>query len=174
MDDDDDASISNDGDGGTVPRSPFHINSRWTIPTTGQEFVDVLVWLPSGATSSNVSCTVSEDGNRACFSVQWPVQLCDVDFLRRVACTSDNTITEFHPFVSGLTLAMKERKKTVDDDINSEFVVPLPIKVQQGSVFFKISQSKAGYVIGHVRFQGEVDSFATKARADEAVHKLAF
>lgn len=69
---------------------------------------------------------------------------------------------------------MKERKKTVDDDINSEFLVPLPIKVQQGSVFFKISQSKAGYVLGHVRFQGEVDSFATKARADETVHKLAF
>ena len=92
----------------------------------------------------------------------------------KIAALSDSTVTSMHQLVGGLTDSFKELKVTMNDDINKEYTIDLPVVVQSTMIFLKCVQptDTNGNSLGalvHLRVEGVADNFANVVRDTGAI-----
>ena len=73
-----------------------------------------------------------------------------------------------------ITDAFLELKDNIGDNIEEDFIINLPIKVQQRICFIFAVKTRENAMIVHVRFQGVTDNFANMNRDKGVITAVGF
>ena len=76
--------------------------------------------------------------------------------------------------IGGITDAFLELKEHISDNIEEDFIIDLPIKVQQRICFIFAVKTLEHAMIVHVRFQGVTDNFANMNRDKGTITTVGF
>ena len=131
--------------------------------------------LPTGLNhNEQYAITVVDEGLKLIINISYPKSFSDPEILSKIARVNDSSVSEVHPLRGSLTDHINTMRDNVNDPVQKEFEVELPMKVQQEITFIKASETKEGAKIVHVRLKGITDNFSNKTRDDGKITVLDF
>ena len=142
---------------------------------TGVTNVDFFILLPTGLNSNQqYAISVADEGLKLVLLIFFPKSFSDPEILSKIARINNSSMSEVHQIRGSLTDHINTMRDNINDPVQKEFEIEVPMKVQQEIVFIKASETKEGAKIVHVRLKGITDSFSNKTRDDGEINVLDF